>query len=96
MPFVGSILPHTLVIADQRLQQAKRQKDAERAEQPGRFRKVLDESNLTTPEVDAPEAIHRIADNQSEEAHEDRQEHGYYNPEGRVAEPQPTRLDIEG
>lgn len=62
-----------------------------------RFARALDEAELRVTEVEAPEAPRAVKGNDQEEAHEDRQEHAYYRPDGqaRPDDTPPPRLDVE-
>lgn len=97
MPFVGSIIPHALLAGDQRAQRIKRDQDQDRAEAPGRFKRILDEADLTTRAIEATDAPRNVKPNEDEESHEERTEQGYYNPRGESASSLPgPNLDIEG
>ncbi|MCB9838700.1 MAG: hypothetical protein H6813_05120 [Phycisphaeraceae bacterium] len=61
---------------------AKRKSDAET-----RFKRALDEADVSVDAAQAADAVRNAKGNDQEEAHEDRQEHGFY---------QPGHLDIEG
>lgn len=81
--------------------QQERIASRDRARQAGgdkdRFRRALDEAELTTTQVEAAEAVRSAKGNDSEESHEDRQQRGDFDetPPAHPAPPKP-RLDING
>lgn len=92
MPFVG-ITPPAGGRPLGRPKSLTRARKAQRTEQAGR---PADEAELTSVEqVDASE---RVQDAASEEGHEDRTQHGMYNPHAVRAKPQADRpsIDIKG
>jgi hypothetical protein len=99
MPFVGSIIPFRAVWGDAKARRAKRARDDERAENPGSFKRTLDEAELTVGRVEATETTRTVKGNEQEESHEDRVEHTYYRPGASAPAPAsepPRKLDLEG
>lgn len=79
------------------LSQAERVEARERAKaepaRPARRRSERDEVVVDTQSVDA---VRNLKDNTQEEAHEDRQGHAQYRPNGTPVAPPPRTIDIEG
>ncbi len=101
MPFVGSIIPPSVLGADQRDRNVDRAKERRQAVRPGDapFQRALDEAEISAAgQVEAGEAMRSVKGNENEESHEDRTEHGYYNPRGQGASasaPKPS-VDVRG
>ncbi|MHC4975024.1 MAG: hypothetical protein ACYTF7_00280 [Planctomycetota bacterium] len=71
-------------------EQARRAKNADNAK---RFRQVLDETEIDAPpsEVQATDPIRAVAANDQEDAHEDREQAGYF-----TGPPPKPSIDLEG
>ena len=61
-----------------------------------RLARAQDEAELRVTEVEAPNAPRAVKGNDQEEAHEDRQEHANYAPDGHAQDQPPPRIDLEG
>jgi hypothetical protein len=72
--------------------QEKREEAARRVE--SRSRRA--EGDEVIVQTEAAEAARRLAGNDQEEAHEDRQSHAQYAPDGRARQAGQGRLDVEG
>lgn len=81
---------------DQQVQRAKRDKDVERAKEPGDTKRGADDADLTTTRIEEIDAVRAATANEEEESHEDRQEHGFYDPHGATHKQRVPRLDLEG
>ena len=100
MAFIGSIVPANVVGLDRdekRVRQARRESEAAAKSS---FREVLDEADLSVTPVEGAEDVRAVKGNGSEESHEDRVSHPFYDahaatqPDGG---PDSGRhLDLEG
>ncbi len=59
-------------------------------------RRLKDEYDNVVDEVEAAEAIRKLASNDQEEAHEDRREHPHYLPSGELSKDKPPQIDVQG
>lgn len=96
---VGPTLASSLAGLNQAERQAAR--DAKKAQAEGprdRFRRALDEAELTVVETESDGAVRGVAANSDEDAQQDHREHGAYPPAPRGAtdEETPPRLDVNG
>ncbi|MBL0928214.1 MAG: hypothetical protein IBJ11_11285 [Phycisphaerales bacterium] len=105
MPFVGSIIPSTLVTDPAAAKIRREREDARaRAKAGATFRRALDEADLSSgsvPTVETFDAVQGPAGNETQQSQQDRQEHGFgvaYVPGGKAAaHPAPgSRLNLEG
>ncbi len=96
MPFIGSFIPSRLVNADQQARRIKRDKDVERAKYPGEVKRGADDADLKTARIEQIDNMRATTGNEEEESHEDRQEHGFYDPHGSPPPHHPPRIDVEG
>lgn len=102
MPFVGNIVPGSALGLDQKDKVTRRERaEAKKAADAAKgFARVLDEADLTAPrDVEPGDAVRSVKANEAEESHEDRTEHGYYNPVGGKRPRESDRggnLDLKG
>lgn len=95
MPFLGSIIPNSLVGIG-RLESAVKREQKRKAEETDKAAgRGADGADLSAQAVDEAEAVRAAKGNDTEEGHEDRAQHAAYGPYGQ---PNPARrkLDIEG
>lgn len=85
------------------LQQAERQavRDARKAQPESardRFRRALDEADLSVAETESEGAVRAVAANADEDARQDHRENSGYAPRGRepASEDAPPRIDVNG
>ncbi len=96
MAFLGGIIPANVVGIDRpdlrRLREREERLSGKGAQS---FKRAMDEAELSAvPAVDASEPVHDIKHNDTEEGHEDRAEHGFYDASGQ---PMPgRRIDVAG
>lgn len=80
--------------------QAERAEGADRKRiQPVKARPVKrsnDEYDHHVSDVEAPDAVRNLAGNDQEQAHEDRQEHPPYMPDGSLRRAAKKRIDVQG
>jgi len=101
MPFVGSIIPPAAFGEGPNAPNVKRRTPRERrVEQGDSFKRHLeDEASLTSVEPIETRAVTGPSSHESEEGHEDRAEHGAYDPSGPespTARRPGKRLDLQG
>ncbi|MCA9311077.1 MAG: hypothetical protein KDA21_07715 [Phycisphaerales bacterium] len=100
MPLIGSILSGKVIGLDRdekRVRKARQEsEDAAKAS----FREVLDEADLSVTHVESTEDVRAVKGNDSEESHEDRVSHPFYD--GHASRPRQAgpdsghHLDLEG
>lgn len=96
MAFLGGIIPANVAGIDRpdirRLREREERLSGKGAQS---FKRALDEAELSTvPDVAPSEPVHDIKDSDTEEGHEDRAEHGFYDAAGL---PMPgRRIDVAG
>ena len=96
MPFLGAIIPAKAVQVDADRRRIERDRDAgRRALAAEAAKRGADEAELTMPAVTESEPVRAVAENGSEDAHEDREAHGAYDARGGT-EPSVPRIDVEG
>ncbi len=95
MPFLGSIIPNSVVGLGRQERAIKSESKRKTDETERSSTRGTDGADLSTRAVDEAGAVRSAKGNDTEEGHEDRAEHAVYGP---YADRQPNRraLDIEG
>ncbi len=96
MPFLGSIIPASLVrLGAQRRRVERDRREARRAVKAAAAQRGADVAELRTPAVADAEPPRPVAENGSEDAHADHEQHGLYHA-SHEDRPASSRLDVEG
>lgn len=93
---VGLPIASSLAGAAQSERESVREKRRAEAETNRRIRRDADGADLSVNGVESAEAVRSAKGNDQEEAHEDRQEHAWYAPDGSLSRASRRRLDLEG
>lgn len=97
MPFLGSIIPNS-VVGVGRLERVKKREDQRKAQETETgTERASDDAEISARAVDEAEALRTTKGNATEEGQVDRAEHAIYGPGMRDSRPpkSPVRLDIE-
>lgn len=93
---IGLPIASSVAGAAQSERDSVREKRKAEAESSRRLRRDADGADLSLHGVESAEAVRSAKGNDQEEAHEDRQEHAWYAPDGSVEHARRPRLDLEG
>jgi len=95
MPFLGSIIPNSVVGLGRQERAIKRESKRKTEETERASTRGADGADLSPRAVDESEAVRAAKGNDTEEGHEDRAEHAAYGPYASV-QPRKRAIDLEG
>lgn len=94
MSIIGSSLAQSLAGLPQAERAESKDKDKSKPAERAKSRGASDD--LVVVEVETAEAIRNLKSNDQEEAHEDRQQHRQYRPDGTLLASDQRQIDVQG
>lgn len=94
MSIIGTSLAQSLAGLPQAERAESKEKEKAKPAERGKGRGGADDTVVV--EVETAEAIRNLKSNDQEEAHEDRQQHRQYRPDGTLLASEQRQIDVQG